>query len=69
MLLPPLVCYQTHKKLLSVYSLLSLFNAMIVSSPSPSILSPVCLMDIKQEALLPQTDRATRYVSRNLVNC
>jgi len=22
-----------------------------------------------QEALLPQTDRATRYVSRNLVNC
>ena len=22
-----------------------------------------------QEALLPQTDRATRYVSQNLVNC
>jgi len=23
----------------------------------------------RQEALLPQTDRATRYVSQNLVNC
>jgi len=23
----------------------------------------------KQETLLPQTDRATRYVSQNLVNC
>ena len=30
--------------------------------PAPHTLS-------KQEALLPQTDRATRYVSRNLLNC
>ena len=28
-----------------------------------------CQIGLQQEALLPQTDRATRYISRNLVNC
>jgi len=46
------------------------FRALKVTSQlaTPGAESAVCDCLVRQEALVPQTDRATRNVSRNLVN-